>query len=51
MLACQPAVAVERETLCCAVQEPGEWHVSYQYDGAHHVTQRTDAKNQQTQYS
>lgn len=24
--------------------------VSYQYDGAHHVTQRTDAKGQQTQY-
>jgi RHS repeat-associated protein len=25
--------------------------VSYQYDGAHRVTQRTDAKGQQTQYS
>ena len=25
--------------------------VQYQYDGAHHVTQRTDARGQQTQYS
>jgi YD repeat-containing protein len=25
--------------------------VTYQYDGNHHVTQRTDAKGQQTQYS
>jgi RHS repeat-associated protein len=30
---------------------PENGTVTYQYDGAHHVTQRTDAKNQQTQYS
>jgi YD repeat-containing protein len=30
---------------------PENGTVSYQYDGAHHVTLRTDAKGQQTQYS
>ena len=30
---------------------PENGTVSYQYDGAHHVTLRTDAKGQQTQYT
>jgi YD repeat-containing protein len=30
---------------------PENGTVTYQYDGAHHVTQRTDQKNQHTSYS
>jgi RHS repeat-associated protein len=30
---------------------PENGTVTYQYDGSHHVTQRTDAKNQQTRYA
>jgi YD repeat-containing protein len=30
---------------------PENGTVTYQYDGMHHVTQRTDAKGQKTQYT
>jgi YD repeat-containing protein len=30
---------------------PENGTVTYTYDGAHHVTSRTDAKGQQTQYT
>jgi YD repeat-containing protein len=37
-------------TACWHGNPGGPNPVSYGYDGAHHVTQRTDAKGQQTQY-